>query len=265
MSENAYRLSIGDLKCIIFNDGYLQDPDVRFGLNCIYIEAGGRKILVDNGCGASFKGPPGRPETSSADSGTAGHLVKNMAAEGVNPADITDIIFTHAHIDHVCGTCDVNGKTVFPNARYIIHKKEWDYILAGPDGNENLTWLFADARKNLPALKDRFVIVGDNYTVVPGIKLIPAPGHTPGNIMVEITSDGKTLLCIGDIIHAHLEFTEPEHYAALDLNPKQAVQTRKKILTKAVKDQTFLFAVHFAFPGLGRIREKNGVLSWEPI
>jgi glyoxylase-like metal-dependent hydrolase (beta-lactamase superfamily II) len=264
MSDKAYRLNVGDLKCIVFSDGYLQDPEVQFGLNCIYIEAGGRKILVDNGCGESFKGPPAAPGTKPAES-TAGFLVKNMAAEGVKPADITDIIFTHAHIDHVCGTCDVNGKTVFPDARYTIHKKEWDYVLAGPDGNENLTWLFADARKNLPALKDRFNVVGDNYTIVPGIKLIPAPGHTPGNIMVEISSKGKKLLCIGDIIHAHREFAEPEHYAILDFNPKQAVQTRSKILAKAAKDNTYIFAIHFAFPGLGYIRETNGALGWEPI
>ena len=265
MPETAYRFNIGDFKCIIFNDGYLQDPEVQFGLNCMYIESGGRKILVDNGCGESFKGPPGTPETQPAGSGTAGHLVKNMAAEGVKPVDITDIIFTHGHSDHVCGTCDINGKTVFPNARYTIYKKEWEYIIAGPDGNENLTWLFAEARENLPALKDRFDLVGDNYSVVPGIKLIPAPGHTPGNIMVEITSKGKKLLCIGDIIHAYREFTEPEHYAFLDFNPAQAVQTRNKILTRAAKDKSYIFAIHFPFPGLGYIRENKGVLNWEPI
>ncbi len=252
MTGTAYRMAIGDIKCIIFSDGYLQDPDGQFGLNIIYIEAGRRKILIDSGCGEMFQG-------------TAGKLLKNMAAEGIKPADITDIIFSHAHIDHVCGTFDPGGKPVFPNARLIIDKKEWEYILGGPGDNETLKWLFEPACKYLVPLGDRFDSVGDNYRICPGLKTIPAPGHTPGSVMVEISSKGKKLLCIGDIIHAHLEFTEPEHFANLDINPVAAVQTRRNVLAKAAKDGTFIFATHFAFPGLGHIRENNGVLSWEPI
>lgn len=252
MPETAYRFNIGDFKCVIFNDGYLQDPDVQFGLNCIYIEGGGRKILVDNGCGELFQD-------------TAGKLLKNMAAEGIKPEEITNIIFTHGHIDHVCGTFDESGKPVFPNARYIIHKKEWAYIEAAPGENKMHNDLFAPARKYLPAFKGLFNLVGDNYTVVPGVKLIPAPGHTPGSVMVEISSKGKKVLCIGDIIHAHLEFTQPENFALLDIKPEQAVKTRAKILAKSAKDHTYIFATHFAFPGLGYFREKQGIFSWEPI
>jgi glyoxylase-like metal-dependent hydrolase (beta-lactamase superfamily II) len=264
MTQTAHHLKIGKYKLIVFSDGKLVDPDNTFGLNCLYIESGGRKILVDDGCGDSFKGPPGQARTNTSVA-TAGHLVKNMAAEGLTPADITDIIFTHGHIDHVSGTFDAGGNAVFPNARYTINKKEWDYILAGPDDKENLTWLFVPARKYLVNFKDRVNLVGDSDTVAPGIKLVPAPGHTPGNMMIEISSAGQKLLCIGDIIHAHREFTEPEFYAVLDYNPAAAVQTRRNTLAIAARDGTLIFACHFDFPGLGYIREKKGVLSWEPV
>lgn len=252
MSETAYHVNIGDYKCFIFSDGYLEDPDGNFGLNCIYIESGKYKILIDNGCGQSFQG-------------TAGQLVKNMAAEGIKPEDITTIIFDHAHIDHVCGTFDLQGKPVYPNARYIIAKKEWDFIEAGPGNNELHNNLFAHARGFLPALKDRFKFVHDKYQVLPGIKMIYAPGHTPGNSMVEISSKGKKLLCVGDIIHSTDEFTKPEKYIALDISPELAVKTRAELLAKSAKDGAYIFATHLAFPGLGYIKEKQGILGWEPI
>jgi glyoxylase-like metal-dependent hydrolase (beta-lactamase superfamily II) len=262
MSANTYVLNVGDIKCAIFNDGYLQDAAGRFGLNCLCIQTGGRQILIDTGCGANFKGPPGQTEEAS---GTAGHLLESMREEGFRPGGITDIIFSHAHIDHVCGAFDKDGQAVFSNARYIIHQKEWDYFKSGPGKIASQQWLFADARKYLTAFKDRFVMVEDNYVPVPGVKILPAPGHTPGSIMVEITSKSTKLLCIGDIIHAHIEFEEMDHFAFLDVDPKQAVKTRREVITGAAKDQTFIFATHFTYPGLGYFRERNGVLGWTPI
>jgi glyoxylase-like metal-dependent hydrolase (beta-lactamase superfamily II) len=265
MKKTAHHLKIGKYKLTVFNDGQLYDPENTFDLNCLFIEWDGRKILIDDGCGCDFKGPPGQAQPPEAANVTAGHLVENMAAEGLKPADITDIVFTHTHIDHVSGSFDGGGKAVFPNARYTVNKKEWEYILAGPDDNPGLTWLFAPARKYLVNFKDRINPVEYNEFVAPGIKMIPSPGHTPGNMLIEISSEGQKLLCIGDIIHAYREFTEPEHYADLDYNPAAALKTRKETLAKAAKEGTLVFACHFDFPGLGHIREKKGVLSWEPI
>ena len=105
MSATARAFTVGDIRCISFSDGYLDDPGGHFGLNCLYLESGGRKILIDDGCGVSFQGPPGQEPIYTANP-TAGNLVKNMLSEGLNPADITDIIFTHAHIDHAGGTAE---------------------------------------------------------------------------------------------------------------------------------------------------------------
>ena len=217
MSDTAYRMTVGGFKCIIFSDGYLQDPGEQFGLNCMYIESGKRKMLIDNGCGETFQD-------------TAGYLLKNMKAEGVQPADIDTIIFDHGHIDHVCGTFDKKGKPVFPNARYIITKKEWAYIEAGPTDDETQNNFFSPARKYLLPLKDRFDLVADDYEVVPGIKFVPAPGHTPGNSMIEISSKGERLLCVGDVIHSLQELTTPDHCASFDVTAAEAIKTRTKIL-----------------------------------
>lgn len=251
MSKTAYRLTVGEYHCFIFSDGQLVDPGETFGLNCILIESGKHKILIDNGCGRMFQG-------------TAGHLLSNMVAEGIKPEDIDIIVFDHGHIDHVCGTFDEKGKAVFPDARYIISKKEWEYIEAGPTANETQNNFFKPARKYLVQLKDRFSFAEDNDEIIPGIRFVPAPGHTPGNSMVNITSKGKSLLCIGDVIHSQQELIKPDHCAAFDVAPEEAIKTREKILRKLAKDGTFVFATHFTFPGLGYFREKQGVLSWQP-
>jgi glyoxylase-like metal-dependent hydrolase (beta-lactamase superfamily II) len=252
MTQTAYYFKVGKYKLIVFNDGKLIDPDNTFDLNCIYIEGGGKKILVDNGCGEQFQG-------------AAGHLLKNMEAEGLKRGDITDIVFTHGHIDHVCGTVDEKGRPVFSNARYTITKTEWDYLFKPLGSSEEPNFLFAPARRDFPPLKSRFNLVDDKYEILPGIDLVPAPGHTPGNIMVDIRSEGERLLCIGDIIHKARELAEPEMFAAFDVTPEEALKTRLKILAKAAGEGTFVFACHFDFPGLGYIREKKGVLSWEAI
>jgi glyoxylase-like metal-dependent hydrolase (beta-lactamase superfamily II) len=257
VSETAYNLTVGDFNCIIFSDGRLVDKTPQgtqtYGLNCIYIEAGNRKLLVDNGCGEWFM----------AD--TAGHLVKNMRTVGIEPEDIDTIIFDHGHIDHVCGTFDKKGKPVFPNAHYIITRKEWDYIKSPPGDNEIQNAFYSPARRYLLPLENRFNIVESDFEVLPGLRLIPAHGHTPGNVMVDITSKGKRLLSIGDIIHSQREFTDPACLADFDVTPVEAMKTRAEILSQLAKEGTFVFACHFTFPGLGFIRQAKDIFIWESI
>lgn len=253
MPEEVYHLTVGDFNCIIFSDGSLVDSSETFGLNCIYIEACGHKILIDNGCGEIFMEK------------TAGRLLQNMKTAGLKPEDVDTIIFDHGHIDHVCGTFDKKGKPVFPNARYIITKKEWDYIKSPPGANKTQNEFYYHARKYLIPLEERFTLVKADYRFLPGINLIPAHGHTPGNVMVDLTSRGQTLLCIVDIIHSQREFADPACLAAFDVTPEEAVKTRAKILAKIAKEGTFVFACHFPFPGLGYIRQTKGIFNWEPV
>ncbi len=257
MSEIAYHLNIGEFKCIILSDGRLVDKMPQgtqtYGLNCIYIEAGGRKMLVDDGCGRMFR------------MATAGRLMKNLKAAGIEPEDIDTIIFDHGHIDHVSGTFSKTGKPVFTNARYIISRKEWEYIKSPPGDNEMQNLFYRPARNFLLPLERRFTLVEGNYAIMPGIKMMPAYGHTPGNTMIELTSTGKQLLCIGDVMHSLREFTEPECLTMFDVIPKEAVKTRAKVLSKLAQDGTLVFASHFTFPGLGYIRQAKGIYSWESI
>jgi glyoxylase-like metal-dependent hydrolase (beta-lactamase superfamily II) len=256
MSEAAYRMDIGEYKCVILSDGSLVSegtafPEV-FGLNCLYLESGNRRVLIDTGCGEMFQA-------------TTGRLPDSLAEAGIKPADINTIIFTHGHIDHVAGSFSRAGRPVFPVARYIVSAREWRYWEAGPGDNELQNFFFSPARKNLLPIKDRFYLAEDGTEVLPGIKLIPAAGHTPGIVTVDITSRGKRLFCIGDIIHSPREFIEPECLAAFDVTPAQALATRERVLADVAQSGTLVFACHFPFPGLGYIKRRKGVFTWQPV
>jgi glyoxylase-like metal-dependent hydrolase (beta-lactamase superfamily II) len=256
MSKEAYYFSLGNFKLAALNDGTLVIREVEgeeiSGLNCLFIDTGSHKVLIDTGGGGGFQA-------------TAGYLVKNMEAEGMKCSDIDRIIITHGHIDHVGGSYDSEGKPVFPNARYIVAASEWEHWLKLPGSNELHNMFFAFARNYFLPNQARFDLVEENAEVLPGIRLIAAPGHTPGNVMVEITSQGKRLLCIGDIIHSQVEFTNPEHLAIFDVTPEQAIQTRNRIFYDIAESGVLVFACHFPFPGLGHITQNEGVFAWQPI
>jgi glyoxylase-like metal-dependent hydrolase (beta-lactamase superfamily II) len=256
MTEAGFRYNIGEFGCIVISDGTLVSQGAEneevFGLNCLLIKSGDRKILIDTGCGNGFQS-------------TAGRLLKNLEAEGIKCADIDRIIFTHGHIDHACGSFNSQGRPVFPNARYVISESEWKYWLTPPGSNELQNMFFSAARKNLLPIRDRFDLAKDNAEILPGIKFVAAPGHTPGNSMVDISSRNKRLLCIGDIIHSPREFIHPEYLSAFDVTPEQALDTRAKILSDVAKSGTLVFACHFTFPGLGYITRKKGIFTWQPI
>jgi glyoxylase-like metal-dependent hydrolase (beta-lactamase superfamily II) len=256
MPEAGFHYDIGKYKCIVFSDGTLVSQDAEdeevFDLNCIFIDTGDHKILIDTGCGDGFQA-------------TAGRLADNMEAAGIKCTDIDRIILTHGHVDHAAGCFSSEGKPVFPNARYITSENEWEYWLMPPGSNALHNMFFESARKNLLPIRDRFDLVKDNAEALPGIRLIPAPGHTPGNVMVDISSKGKRLLCIGDIIHSQLEFTDPECLSLFDVEPSQALHTRARILSDIAGSGILLFACHFPFPGLGHIIQKEGTFTWQPI
>lgn len=256
MPEKGFHYHIGDYDCIIFSDGTItgqgMETEEVFGLNCLLIDSGNEKILIDTGGGGGFQS-------------TAGRLSENLEAEGIKRADIDRIVVTHGHIDHVGGCFDSRGMPVFPNARYITSESEWEFWLSKPADDKFETWLFSTARKRFLPIRAQFELVDDGAEILPGINIILAPGHTPGNIIVDISSGGKRLLCIGDIIHSQQEFLRPHYLSLFDISHEQALRTREKILTDVVKSGTLVYACHFPFPGFGYMKNIEGVFTWQPF
>jgi len=265
VTDIGFHFDIGEFECTVVSDGTIAVPSSmsqgtsaipkertweNMDIGCMIIRYGQHKLLIDTGCGDSFQ-----PST--------GKLIVQLEKEGIKPAEIDTIIHTHGHTDHVGGTVDSQGELIFPNARQVVSKREWKSWVDRTETTRNGR-MFDLAVKNLLPIPDQFNLVEDDAEVERGIKLLSAPGHTLGSVIIEVSSGKDKLLCIGDLIHSELEFSRPEYYAFLDSAPEAAIKQRTEGLLEIAKSGTPVFACHFPFPGIGKFTKKGNVLAWQP-
>ncbi|MFQ6086094.1 MAG: MBL fold metallo-hydrolase [Candidatus Bathyarchaeia archaeon] len=287
MSNERFPFQIGTFECIVVSDGTraYPHPAQTFFANApkerleqvlrehnidperweqhvlpypsLVINTGQNRVLVDTGAGDLEP--------------TTGRLIPNLQVEGIAPEVIDTVILTHGHPDHIGGNLDREGRPAFPNARYVMWKDEWDFWTSEP----NLAELDVDehvkerqrtfARKNLPPIRDQLDLIDHETEIVPGVRAVAAPGHTPGQMALAISSGSEQLLYISDaaILPIHLE--QPDWYTAVDFDPQQAVATRRRLLGLAAAEKALVHAFHFPFPGLGYVIQKGEAWQWQPI
>jgi glyoxylase-like metal-dependent hydrolase (beta-lactamase superfamily II) len=182
--------------------------------------------------------------------------VDGLHTLGLGFGDIDYVFCTHLHIDH-CGwnTRLVNGRWVptFPNAKYVFHKKEYDYWEAAtarqqqPPGD---VW-----RMNcLPVVEaGQALLVNDDYALDDTVTLTPTPGHSPCHCCVNIFSGGQRASVTGDMMHHALQCREPEWSTIFDTDPVMAAKSRRGFLDAVADTDTLILPVHFPSPTVGRI------------
>jgi len=198
--------------------------------NALLVRSGRRVILVDSGIG----------ELAGEEGEGAGLLLDSLRAAGVAPTDVHDVIVTHAHPDHV-GGLTAGGWPTFARARHHVSAPEVDFWL-GQDPQERLCAPAADvlvgaARAALITLQDADLLVAcaPDAQIAPGVRLVPAPGHTPGHVAVAVDDGGDTLLYLADVLLHEEELAHPEWTSVVDTDPATAVATRRAILDRAVE------------------------------
>jgi glyoxylase-like metal-dependent hydrolase (beta-lactamase superfamily II) len=283
MNTEIYRFKVGAFECIAASDGTFAYPDHSFFVNapkerleqvlrehniqtgeivapwtCLLINTAQHRVLVDTGGGAGLV-----PST--------GKLLRNLQAEGIEPVDIDTVILTHGHPDHIGGNTGAERKPAFPNARYVMWKDEWEFWMSEPDlaqleVEEDIKQLMLMlARKNLPPIQGQLDLVDREKEILPGIQAIAAPGHTPGHMVLAISSDSERLLYISDAILYPIHIEQPNWYPAFDLEPKQAMTTRRQLIERVTAEKALMIACHFPFPGLGHVIQKGKGWQWQPI
>src|SRR5690606_13512336 len=128
------------------------------------------------------------------DPANPGYVRQALNEIGVAPEDIDIVILSHFHMDHFGGLLDADGGAAYPNARLVTGTREYDFSVR----EENLGAMDvtrANALRNVvAAYRERLELVDDDRKIAPGVRLNPAPGHTPGQNAVLIESDGVKLL-----------------------------------------------------------------------
>jgi glyoxylase-like metal-dependent hydrolase (beta-lactamase superfamily II) len=222
---------------------------------CLLINTGEHRVLVDTGADGLS------PDT--------GKLLENLKAGGTEPEDIDTVILTHGHPDHIGGNTDSEGRLVFPNARYVMWKDEWDFWNSEEAtqklDEQSREVLVGYARKNLPPIQSQLTLIDHEADILPGIKAIYAPGHTPGHMALAVSSGGEQLLCISDTVLHPIHLEQPEWFAVVDQNPQQVIASRRRLLNLAATEKALVLAFHFPFPGLGHVVSKGDGWNWQPI
>lgn len=227
-----------------------------FEITCLVIKTGKQTVLIDTGFDSSL-GPE------------KGMTLKNLEQSGIKPQDIDFVILSHGHLDHIGGNVDAALKPNFPNARYVMRKKEWEFWSNKPDLSSLADFMqkeiLAAVNKSLLSLKGQISLVEAGIDILPGFQYIDAPGHTPGHAALAISSGGEQLIYVADIFHNILQLARPDWITRIDLGPKNAFETRKKIINLVMSTDSKVFASHFPFPCVGNIVQKGDIYLWKPL
>ncbi len=206
---------------------------------------GGRLVLVDAGIGERSG-----PMASGSGSFQGGALLNSLVALGVQPADITDVVFTHLHFDHV-GWASRDGALVFPNATYRCDARDWEHFL----NNERVQPILAP-------VADRLKTWESSGPIAPGVDAMTAPGHTPGSTIVVLSSGTARALLLGDVVHCPIELIDDEWAGLGDVDADLAKRTRNALAREIEGTDTPVAAAHFPGMVFGRLVRANGRRSW---
>lgn len=276
-----YRYKVGDITVTAINDGFARRPlegfvrnaelaDVRKAMEQAYlpndalsisfttlaIQAGGKLALIDTGNGDS-----GAP--------TSGAWMRNFRAAGFDPKDVSSVVFSHFHGDHINGFRLKDGTAVFPNAEVMVPAAEWAFWMddakasAAPDAMKGA---FAGVRRVFGSVAKDVKQFEAGKEILPGITAVAAPGHTPGHTVFAVASGTGKLMIMSDTTnHPALFVRNPDWSAVFDMDGPQAAATRRKLLDMVSAEKMQVAFYHAPFPATGHIAKDGNGFELVPI
>ncbi len=280
LSTSASAKAVGDYELTVLSDGALTlpldflYPDVprdaldailnasgqptdmlRPDCNVTLLRSADRVVLFDVGAGGNFMP-------------TAGRLPQSLADAGVDPAEVTDVIFTHAHPDHLWGLLDEFDEILFADAAFHINQTEWDYWRA--DGTleampEERKSFVVGAQSRLAALEDRITFFKAGDEVVSGVEAVDTAGHTPGHTSFAVHGGASPLMILGDAIsNFAISFEKPDWPTGSDHDPVTGAAARVKLLDRLVTDGMEIVGYHLPHPATGRVERAGTAYRFVP-
>jgi glyoxylase-like metal-dependent hydrolase (beta-lactamase superfamily II) len=230
--------AVADVATVLTGNG-VADNRIHLSVQPLLVKDGERVVLIDTGAGGEM--------------GTENKLSASLASAGVQPGQVTDILISHSHGDHIGGLV-ANGALVYPNAAVRMTGAEWSAM----QGDNELQPIVDLIRPNVQTFEP-------GATISPAITALPLAGHTAGHTGYEIANGGARLIYVGDALHSSLiSVQRPELVNRWDLNSSAAIATRQSLLERGASQNLLFYGVHFPFPGLGRIERRDDGFVWSP-
>lgn len=277
-----FRFAVGALECVVVSDGQPEPPwepalvdyfpavpddvlrdachgrsTLTCGYNCLFVSTPDGMAVVDTGLGASFLGYGEYIEP------LVGQLEGGMTSAGLSRSELATVVFTHLHQDHSRGAI-WSGDVRFPVATAFAHASEVAFWSGSVD--------LPSAQPHLEAARETIRLYGEKLRpfeydaeILPGVRALAAPGHTPGHSAIMLQSRGERLLCVGDTFYDPLQLTNPTWSTPWDLDEAASVASRRHLLERAADERILIHAYHLPFPGLGHVERRGTTFTWHPI
>jgi glyoxylase-like metal-dependent hydrolase (beta-lactamase superfamily II) len=218
-----------------------EEGKLAFSMGGFLVRGAGHTTLIDLGMGAaSFMGIE------------CGRFMDSLRELGVDPIDVSDVVFTHLHFDHV-GWATIDGKAAFPNATYRCDSADWEHFLVDHPGPE------ADSVR---PVADRFEMWNGSGSLLPGVDALAAPGHTPGSTVLVVSSGAERAMMLGDVVHCPVELVDDEWESMYDVDPDLALRTRAALSREIEGTDIPVAAAHFPDLRFGRLLLGEGRRRW---
>lgn len=216
--------------------------------NVSLYQDGQNTVLFDVGSGPDFQS-------------SAGKLPDGLELAGIAPEDVTHVVFTHAHPDHIWGLLDEFDDPLFYDATYMIGRAEWDYWWNPETVNtigEARAAMAVGAKRRLEAIEDTVEFFDGGQEILSGIQAVATPGHTPGHMSFEVRGGSDAAMIIGDAItNHHVAFMRPEWLSGSDQDAQTAASTRTALFDRIVADNLKIAGFHLPGGGVGHVERKS--------
>lgn len=220
----------------VSDEHFIPSDKARFFFNPVLIEAGGEVILVDTGTD-----PAG--------------ITAALEAAGKQPSDVTHVVLTHMHGDHIGGLMTEAGEKTFANAAHHAGRVEFDYWA----GQENEGF-----ESKVRPLEGELNFLAEGDQVGP-LTTMEAFGHTPGHLVFTVAGGESDLLLMGDLANHYVwSVGQPDWHVSFDVDKEMAVETRRRVLSMAAENRMPVMGYHMPFPGLGYVSAEGEGFRWMP-
>jgi glyoxylase-like metal-dependent hydrolase (beta-lactamase superfamily II) len=278
-SPDMSSLKIGKFSATVIRDGksVVDEPSKTFGTNQkqedvaalleanflpadkfvnsyapLLVDTGSDVVLFDTGFGE------GGREAGN------GQLLAGITAAGYSPDQVTLVVLTHMHGDHIGGLM-AGGQPAFKNARYAAGQAEFDFWkdaarVGTPAENGHKGVL-----KNVVPLAEKMTFLKEGSEVAPGITAMEAFGHSPGHLIFNLESEGKRVIVTGDTAnHYILSLERPDWEVRFDMDKAKAAATRKRVFDMIASDRVGFVGYHMPFPAVGFVEKIDGGYRYVP-